>query len=251
MGQIIITEQKGLKKMKLVMSLMTLAALAAYAQDHLHVWSAQDPNSTQYLVNGQTVKSIDAGGLRVAAAILDTGSKMRVDVGIINNSGQPVDVRPEQFKLVAANGKELKYNDPAAMARSIRRRAIIAGMMVGAGGAMQTRTTTSTTVDSGTATATATGPGGTATGMGTYNGVSMTTTTSPDYEAQRRSAQQANQIGANARNAIGSLQSIALRANTVFPAHQIQGAVYFDRERKYAKVLTITLGSETFQFSLN
>ena len=234
--------------MKLVVSLITLAALAAFAQDHVHVWR-QNPNSTQYLVNGFSVESIDAGGLRVAATLQDTGSKMRVDIGIVNNSGQPVDVRPEQFKLVAANGKELKYNDPAAMARSIRRRAIIGGMMVGAGGAMQTRTTTSTTVDSGTATATATGPGGTATGMGTYNGVSMTTTSSPDYEAQRRSAQQANQIGANARNAIGSLQSVALRANTVFPAHQIQGAVYFDRDRKHAKVLTFTLGSETFQFS--
>src|SRR5262249_15384344 len=38
-------------------------------QDHFHAWSAQDPNSEQYLVNGQTVQSIDAGGLRVAATI--------------------------------------------------------------------------------------------------------------------------------------------------------------------------------------
>jgi len=46
------------------------------------------------------------------------------------------------------------------------------------------------------------------------------------------------------------LQSIALRANTVPPGHQIYGAAYFDRLGRHTKetLLTVMVGSESFQF---
>jgi hypothetical protein len=190
---------------------------------------------------------MDASGFRVEVTVRDTGWKTRADILIVNHSGQPIDIHPEQFKLVTTpDGKEVKYNDPDSMIRSIRRRTGLGMALTAMGGAMQTRTTTSNTSESGTATAT--GPGGMATG--TYNGVSTTTTTGPDYAAQQRAANQVNQMGANASSAIAYLQSIALRPNTVFPANQIYGATYFDRESKHAtgEVLTVTVGTEIFQF---
>jgi hypothetical protein len=134
----------------------------------------QDPNCGRSLWNGQTIKTLDAGGFRVEVAIRDTGWKTRADILIVNHSGQPVDIHPEAFKLAAMpDGKEVQYNDPDAMMRLIRRRTGLGMALTAMGGAMQTRTTTWQTTESGTATAT--GPGGMATG--TYSGVSTTTTT--------------------------------------------------------------------------
>jgi hypothetical protein len=207
----------------------------------------QDPTCTRSLWNGQTIETIDGGGFRVEATIRDTGWKTRADIFIVNHSGQLVDIHPEAFKLATVpDGKEVKYNDPDAMTRSIRRRADLGMALTSMGGSMQARTMPSQTTETGTATAT--GTGGMATG--TYNGVSTTTTTGPDYEAQRRAANQVNQMRTNANSAIAYLQSIALLPNTVFPAHQIYGAVYFDRLGNHAKetLLIITVGSESFQF---
>jgi hypothetical protein len=109
---------------------------------------------------------------------------------------------------------------------------------------MQTRSTTSQTTETGTATAT--GPGGTATG--TYGGVSTTTTTGPDSEARRRTDNQVRQISANTQNTIAGIQSVALRANTVFPGKNIYGAVYFDHGKAKQMVLTVVVDSESFEF---
>ena len=140
--------------------------------------------------------------------------------------------------------KELKYNDPDRLARSVQRRAGLGAGLIAMGAAMQTRTTTSQTTENGTATVT--GPGGMATG--TYGGASTTTTTEPDYEARRRADNQVRQIGANTQNTIAGIQSVALRANTVFPAKNIYGAVYFDRAKAKQMVLTIVVDSESFDF---
>jgi hypothetical protein len=107
-------------------------------------------------------KTIDASGFEVEVATRDTGWKTRADMLIVNHSGQPVDIHPEQFKLTTTpDGKEVKYNGPDAMIRSIRRRTGLGMALTAMGRAMQTRTTTSQTTETGTVTAT--GPGGMAT----------------------------------------------------------------------------------------
>jgi hypothetical protein len=220
----------------------------------IHTWSEGGAGCGHSLWNAQTIETIDAGAYRVEVAIRDTGWKTRVDILIVNQSVQPIDVHPEQIQL-AANGKELKYNDPDSLIRSVRRRAALSAWgaaLSTMGAAMQTATTTTQTTETGTVTAT--GPGGMATG--TYSGVGTSTTTGPDYAAQRRAADQraqAAQAGSDANSAIAYLQSIALRANTVSPAHQIYGAVYFDRLGRHSKetLLTVTVGSESFRFPVS
>jgi hypothetical protein len=68
------------------------------------------------------------------------------DIRITNNSGQPVDIHPEQFKVTEApKTRELKYNDPDALIRSIRRSAGWGAALAASMGNSQTRTTTSQT----------------------------------------------------------------------------------------------------------
>jgi hypothetical protein len=165
--------------MKIATLLLALIAgtLAAQAQNaSIHRWSKTDPASTHIVVNGRYLEYIDAGGFHVAVSLQDTGWKMRADIKITNNSGQPVDIHPEQFKATVEGPKtkELKYNDPDALIRSIRRgagwRAAFAGALIGGGA-----TTTTTSQTDGTAEVH--GPDGTA--NGTYSGT--TTTTVPDH----------------------------------------------------------------------
>ena len=83
-----------------------------------------------------TIETINAAGLRVEVTLRDTGSKMRADVFIENHRGDRVEVRPEQFRLAITDPsyKELKYNDPDRLARSIQRRAAWSGGLVALGG---------------------------------------------------------------------------------------------------------------------
>jgi hypothetical protein len=238
--------------MKLAILLLALAVALQSADNNsaaIHKWSAEDPVCKRLLVNGQTILDIDAAGFHVGVVLQDTGWKTRADIKITNHSAQPVDIHPDQFKATETEGpktRELKYNDPDALIKAIRKRAYWNQFGAAMGGGMATRTTTSQTTESGTATAT--GPGGTATG--TYGGGSTTTTTEPDYDARRRADAQVAQIGANANNAAANLQSVALRANTVLPSREIYGAVFFDRKAKHATdcVLTVLVGAEVYEF---
>ena len=239
--------------MKAVFILLTLLSIGgAHAQNAgessnpAHRWSVKSPDCSQSTWNGVTIETINAAGLRVEVTLRDTGSKMRADVFIENHRGDRVEVRPEQFRLAITDPsyKELKYNDPDRLARSIQRRAAWSGGLVALGGAMQTRTTTSQTTESGTITAN--GPFGQS--AGTYNGASTTTTTAPDDEARRRADAQVQQISGNARNKIAGLQSVALRANTLFPSKSISGAVFFDRGKAKQAVLTVVVDSDSFEF---
>jgi len=156
-----------------------------------------------------------------------------------------VDVRPESFQLVVAAPKYrmLAYQDPDQMAKSIRRSAgWKAGLTSGLGGMAQKQSTSTSTTDGNV---TVSGPNGTA--SGTYNGTTMTTSSQPDYEARQRSADKANQIRAEANNAVNNLQSTALRANTIFPGQQMIGAVFFQHERHIQEAtLTVVVGNDSF-----
>jgi hypothetical protein len=227
---------------------MPAQAATNESQPDIYIWSDGGPGCGRSLFDGHVVKIIDTGAYRVEVSLNDTGWKMRADILIVNRSSQQVDVHPEQFRLTE-NGKELKYLDASALARAVNRKALWARMgaaMSSAGAAMQTQTSTSQTTETGTVTAT--GPGGMA--QGTYGGVSTTTTTTPDYDAQRRAAAQAAQVNANVEDAISYMQSIVLRPNTIFPAHQIYGAAFFDHVSKNAKhtLLSITVGAVDFRF---
>ena len=219
--------------------------LVAASVGGVHTWSTTDPNCSAALSDGRTVRMIRANGLAVLAAIWDNGSKTQAFVGIKNNTIASVDVRPESFQLVVAAPKYrmLAYQDPDQMAKSIRRSAgWKAGLTSGLGGMAQKQSTSTSTTDGNV---TVSGPNGTA--SGTYNGTTMTTSSQPDYEARQRSADKANQIRAEANNAVNNLQSTALRANTIFPGQQMIGAVFFQHERHIQEAtLTVVVGNDSF-----
>ena len=210
----------------------------------VHTWSSTDPNCTSALSDGRTVRMIRANGLAVLAAIWDNGSKTQAFVGVKNDTAANVDVRPETFQLVVSAPKyrTLAYQDPDKMAKSIQRSANWRSAFAGLGSLSQQQTI-STSTTSGTATVS--GTGGTATG--TYNGTTMTTTSQPDNAARERAAAQVNQIRTGAATAVASLQSAALRANTIFPGQQMIGAVFFEHESRIQEAtLTVVVGNDSF-----
>jgi hypothetical protein len=234
--------------MKRTIELLAVLALAAGANAQtVYRWDAQDPNCTSSLLNGAMLKKTSVNGMTVEVMLHDTGWKNRADVHIENHRAAPFDVHPEQFRLTALDGqkrKELKYYSPDELERSIRRRAGWAGALAAMGGAQQ-RTTTSQTTQNGNVDVWGSN-GGSA--HGTYNGTSTTTTTGPDYEAQRRANEQVRNIGAAANEASAKVQSIAMQPNTIFPSKDLYGAVYFDRTKSKEVILTVTIGSESFEF---
>lgn len=59
-------------------------------------------------------------------------------------------------------------------------------------------------------------------------------------------------IRADTSNTVRTIQTTALRANTVLPGQMIIGVVYYEHEKHIAKaVLTVVVGGETFEFPFN
>ena len=214
---------------------------------------------THQYVGDELYKTASAGGLVITVAV-DQGSKdMRAIFGISNNSSTSVDVIPSDFSIEVSSPrtKTLHYVSPekiaeaqekkARQANSSRRiRGGFANALTALAGEESRQQTTATTTSSGTIRAQSSD--GTSINA-TYEGNSTSTTSSPDYAAQQRTAEQIRQrnyaiAAANAqRNAAASavnarLMQAALRANTVAPGGSIGGVVYFEGD-KHAKQMLV------------
>jgi hypothetical protein len=203
---------------------------------------------THQFVNGAKFKTLTGNGFTVTVALSGNKKYFRADVSVLNSSASNADVFPANFTLeeVEPKDKSLAYVDAEKIMRSIQKRAAWGNAMTGMGSGMQRQQSTTTTTNTGTASATGS-DGSYATG--TYNGSSVSTTSSPDYAAQAR----ANQI-IQARNqqvaAISQqLSQTALRTNTVAPNQSVRGFVFFEADKKVKDVvLSIPVGATVYRF---
>ena len=225
-------------------------AQSSLPQVNVAKWAQGSPISDSFYRDGALVKVIRNGGIEVRASAFDTGSKMRVQILVVNNSSARVDVVPDQFTLEITQPRQqaLKYQDPGQMAKSIKRRAGWSGLAAGLGEA-STKTVTSESQTNGNVSVHDQDGN---VSNGTYSGSATTTTTVPDQEARQRSRERVAEIHNRSRNSIAELESVALRANTLEPGTQVEGAVFFSREKKHDEVLLrIPLAALTFEFTFH
>jgi hypothetical protein len=169
---------------------------------------------------------------------------MRSDVVITNNTDQQIDVQPEKFflEVLGPKPKQLDYESPEKLTKSINRRAQWAAFGIRPSREDVTRTITAKSSTSGSFNGgmelhdlysiNATGsPNG-------RNSCSTTsTTTVPDCYTRRKADGDARAALQNAAQASGDLSKILLRANTIMPTQQISGAVYFERYKGRSPVI--------------
>jgi hypothetical protein len=213
----------------------------------IHTWLQGDPNCDRILINGRPLKTIMAGGVEIQVSLQDTGAKMRADLVIINHTNARIDLQPEAFRLTVTSprNKVLKYEDPDHLAKVIDRKARWGAALSAAAGSTARTQTTSQSRTSGT-TSMSDNSGNSA--SGTYEGNTTTTTSQPDLESRRQAAQNVARIRERASANIATIESVALRSNTVMPDQQISGAVFFEHERHHdSVVLNIQVGGELFE----
>ncbi len=219
-------------------------------------WEGRAAGADSYFKNGLLVKSLSAEGITVTASLKDTGWKTCADVSVANNSNARVDVLPAHFTLTLQRGNSkgkhqmLRYQDPAKMAKSLRRRVLWANVFTGAaaGAARETSTSTSTSSTSGSVDIYDNSGGS---GTGTFDARTNTTTmtTKPDYRAQRNAQEAERARVQNLASALAYLDKVALKADTLMPSESVSGAVYFERDKHHKPVvLTIPVGNITFEF---
>ena len=211
-------------------------------------WVRGSSNSESLYKDGALVEVLREGGIEIRATLADTGAKMRVNILVVNNSPARIDVVPDQFALEITEPKlqVLKYQDPGQMAKSMARRAGWAGFGAGLGG-MSTKTVSSESQTNGNVSIHDQDGNSS---NGTYSGSTTTTTTVPDEQARERSRERVAEIHERTRESIAELNSMALRANTLEPGMQVEGAVFFSREKKHDRaVLTVPIGPRSYEFA--
>jgi len=205
---------------------------SAAASTLARVWGSSPENSRRFLNDGQTVEVLVQDNVTVAAMIERAKGHIRVQIGVVNRSGSPVDVVPDSFQLEAVTPRHrlLKYNDPDRVASSSRWGAIIGAAVGQALANAANPEVTLTTPSNGS-------PGSVA-----------TTTVLTDTAARRQAAASAEQTRASGEQHGGAIQGGALRANTVFPRGGIAGWVYFDDGRADSVILSVKVGGRMYQY---
>lgn len=214
-------------------------------------WTPSCKTCDAVYVDGNLYRSVTAEGLSVGAAIKDTGAFLRAHVIVSNKTSQRVTVRPEIIKLfiVAPKTHEVAYVTPEKVARRVvfgaeMANAIDAG--VAAATAQQTQTTSQSTT---TGSVSASGTGGYA--SGTYRETTTTTTTTspkiqPGVQAQLQANAQRRLASANVT--ADDIIKNSLKANTLMAGEEIDGWVYFQRDKKAeGVVLLVILDDQIFE----
>jgi hypothetical protein len=209
-------------------------------------WKDGAPGCDSYFADGTRYRSIAADSLYIAASVQDTGWKMRADVYVRNKGLDRVDVLPEMVSMsvVLPKAKELKYQEPRELAKSLERKAKWRAAFRGIAASLQTQEMTSRS--SGSASGYAYDSEGNWV-SGSAVGSSTTETTVPDFAAQQRAREQSARDLSSARDAGGYLQAVALKANTLGPWDDVYGAVFFERANNTAVLLRVTLAGVTYE----
>ncbi|MCC6365357.1 MAG: hypothetical protein IT165_17725 [Bryobacterales bacterium] len=168
-------------------------------------------------------------------------------VMVDNQTGGPVNVLPERF-YIAIPGRKPKIlapRDPVKMIASIEWKARFYSALDEALSAMQRTATTTQSTYSGTYFGTG--------GFGSVSGTATHVTTAPDYQERRLAALRTLQRREAAREQADWIQSVALKANTLYPGETVCGWLWFDRDsalrkQESAYVLTFILDRYFLEF---
>jgi hypothetical protein len=227
----------------------TLWSQSAEAPSGMRLVRCQEPaNCSHKFISGAMLQILNENGIVVLTMIVDTGRYFRVDVAVVNNTSQPVDVLPSSFtlRLLQPKQKELRYQPPEKVMKSISNRAALDNFFTALGAAGATQQIASQTNTTGNVSVYSNG----GSANGTYNQRSTSTTTVPDEQARQNAAEHISANNVAAANAAQEVNSFSLRATTIDPGKLATGSVYFERARKVERTVTrIPINDVVYEFS--
>lgn len=215
-------------------------------------WAENEPGADQFLLLGIRYLSMTAHGITVSVSLSDTGSTMRADIGFFNGGASSVDVDPAQFSLLSQpEARSLRYQEPEALIASIKATASRRATRLVWSGLLARSTYTRQTDAAGSVSGVTVDSSGIGFQSATLNARATAVTTGPNYVAQMRANQLAEQLMAGAISDAEYIREIALKATTLFPGTRIAGAVWFEREKDCeSATLTVPAGAYDFGFPL-
>lgn len=243
-------------KLSLCFTLFCCLSFASFAQtpnNNVHVpWLPNDPCCDKIVVDGSTIRTIKRGDITVAVSASRYNDFYAFEVTVFNDSKERILVDPVQsgFWIVKEGDKpvpvKVKRLDPDKLAAKYRTHAMWANALRTFGAAMSNDQITTYGSTSGTASVYSSG--GYRKNV-RYSGTVSTTTTTPNYEARRQAARQNAETSAEAQSQGSYVQSIALRANTVFPQQDVWGNVLFEIKKAERGIFGILVDGSQFEFA--
>lgn len=233
------------------LAILCLTSICLAQSNNAVQWKEGAPNADRFMAGGKVVKTITHDGLTLSASVAEERlgtdrvhyDKFVVYLFVINASERRIEVAPDAITLEALKpkAKPLKRETAQHLAHSIQKWSAVSGALGQMGASMQTTQSTTTGSESGVIY----GPGGSV----TYSGTGSSTTTAPDMEARRRANDQAAVLNGSAARAGADLQRVELKANTLFPNHEVGGMLIFDREKKCEEaLLRVAIDGKVFEF---
>jgi hypothetical protein len=211
-------------------------------------WAENEPGADQFLLQGIRYLSMTAHGITVWASLSDTGLTMRADILISNGGASSIDVDPAQFSLLSQpEARNLRYQEPEALIASIKATARRRATRLVWSGLLARSTYRRQTDAAGSVSGTTVDASGIGFQSATLNAHATTVTTGPNYVAQMRANQLAEQLMAGAISDAEYIREIALKATTLLPGVRISGTVWFERE-KDCEIATLTVPAGTYEF---
>jgi len=216
------------------------------------------PNCFRKAHDGQSMQMISANGITVGAALAgrasDSVKSGKVNVIIRNTSNAPVQFLSQAPTLVVLAPKLaiLHLLDPSSLASKIEKKGEGKAKWIRFWGQDATMPVTSTFIGN---------PGFWGyPPVASYNSVPIVsrsgnitnvTTQVPDYAAQFRAMQKAQEVKQKAQNAAAAIRDNSLCQTTLQPGQTINGALYFDGGPMQKAVLRIPVGNAMFEYRLS
>jgi tetratricopeptide (TPR) repeat protein len=216
------------------------------------------PNCFRKSQSGQSMQATSANGVTVAAAIAGRASDFvksgKVNIIVRNASNAPIQFLSQAPSLIVLAPKLaiIHLLDPSKLASTIEKKGEGKAKWIRFWGQDATMPVTSTFVGN---------PGfwGAPSVMGynsapfvTRNGnITNVTTQVPDYAAQFRAMQKAQDVTQKAQNAAASIRDNSLVQTTIAPNQTVNGSLYFDVGAMQKAILRIPIGNAVFEYRLN
>lgn len=205
-------------------------------------WCDGCAGSGRTIYNGLLVESLRSPAIAVSVMMDRRDGHFNAIMNIANLSAHPIDILPPHFTVqtTVPMGKEFTSYAPGQVMEKRGALDIIASAIVGAAQGWSDASLKNT------ATATVTNPDGTTSRVDVYS----TGPTQAEIDQRARTAQ-SQQSHADSRSAYNAdIARIALLPNTLMPANDMSGAVFFPIEfKKYSQiVLRLPLGGTVFEF---
>jgi hypothetical protein len=187
-------------------------AVEAVVDNGIARWQSGAPGSDQFFSGGSLVESLSANGITVQVSLQDTDWKLRANVAIANEGGEPVHFNPAGFTLdeLKPRLRTLAYQNPKELAKALTHQVYWTNVS-------------------------ATAPAS-AVYMDAVYKTSAAVPATPNYLAE--TTQQ--------------VQSTVLQAATVGPKEKASGVVWFERDKNLQQLtLRIFVGDQIFEFPLS